>query len=83
MSLSTAIACTVFAFFHGWKLTLVVLSFVPFLAAANAIKTKVVLGTKISGKGEDTDLQSGKVKKAALFIVFTLVLIKYRVKSVI
>jgi len=69
MSISTAVACTVFAFFHGWKLTLVVLSFVPFLIVANAIKMKVIVGTSISGGGEDPHLKSGKVSKALFYAV--------------
>ena len=57
-----------FALFYGWKLALVVLSCVPFLAVANAVKTKVMLRGSMSGKGEDVTIQSGKVRRA----LFTL-----------
>ncbi|CAH3192815.1 unnamed protein product [Porites evermanni] len=67
-SFSTIIACTVFAFFYGWKLSLVVLACVPFLAFANAVKTKVMFQGSMSGKGEDMTIQSGKVRRA----LFTL-----------
>ena len=67
-SLSTIIACTVFAFFYGWKLSLVVLACVPFLAFANAVQTKVMFQGSMSGKGEDMTIQSGKVRRA----LFTL-----------
>ena len=59
-SLSTIIASTVFALFYGWKLALVVLSCVPFLAVANAVKTKVMVQGSMSGKGEDKNIPSGK-----------------------
>lgn len=62
-SLSTAVACTVYAFYNGWKLTLVVLSFIPFLIIANAIQMKVIyVSGKGSKDGEDEKLQSGKVR---------------------
>ena len=67
-SFSTIIACTVYAFFYGWKLSLVVLACVPFLAFANAVKTKVMFQGSMSGKGEDMTIQSGKVRRA----LFTL-----------
>ena len=67
-SLSTIIASTVFALFYGWKLALVVLSCVPFLAVANAVKTKVMVQGSMSGKGEDKNIQSGKVRRP-LFIL--------------
>ena len=70
-SLSTIIASTVFALFYGWKLAFVVLSCVPFLAVANAVKTKVMVQGSMSGKGEDKNIQSGKVRRA----LFTLPLI--------
>ncbi|PFX21918.1 Multidrug resistance protein 1 [Stylophora pistillata] len=61
-SLSTAVACTVYAFYNGWKLTLVVLSFIPFLIIANAIQMKVLYASgKGSKDGEDEKLQSGKI----------------------
>lgn len=62
-SLSTAVACTVYAFYNGWKLTLVVLSFIPFLIIANAIQMKVIYASgKGSKDGEDEKLQSSKVR---------------------
>lgn len=62
-SLSTAVACTVYAFYNGWKLTLVVLSFIPFLIIANAIHMKVIYASgKGSKDGADEKLQSGKVR---------------------
>ena len=61
MSISTAIACTVYAFVNGWKLTLVVLAFIPLLVVASAIQMKVFAGASVSGDGEDDLIQSGKV----------------------
>lgn len=62
MSISTAVACTVYALYNGWKLSLVVLSFIPFLVVASAIQMKVFAGGSVSNDGEDDLIQSGKVR---------------------
>ncbi|XP_073253010.1 ATP-dependent translocase ABCB1-like isoform X3 [Porites lutea] len=72
-SLSTIIASTVFALFYGWKLALVVLSCVPFLAVANAVKTKVMVQGSMSGKGEDKNIQSGKIAVETIANIRTVV----------
>jgi len=72
-SISTAVACTVFAFFHGWKLTLVVLSCVPLLIVANAITMKMTVGASISDGGEDTHVQSGKIAVETIENIRTVV----------
>ena len=61
MSLSTVIACTVYAFINGWKLSLVVLAFIPLLVIASTIQMRVFAGGKVSNDGEDELVQSGKV----------------------
>ena len=61
-SLTTAVACTVYALYNGWKLSLVVLSFIPFLIFASAIRMKLFTGHGTSDEGEDEILQSGKVR---------------------
>ena len=61
-SVTTGVACTVYAMYNGWKLSLVVLSFIPFLVLAGAIQIKVLyLGSGTSKDGEDEIVQSGKV----------------------
>ena len=62
MSLSTVIACTVYAFINGWKLSLVVLSAIPLLIVAATIQMRVFAGGKVSDDGEDELVQSGKVR---------------------
>lgn len=62
MALSTVIACTVYAFINGWKLSLVVLAFIPLLVVASAIQMRVFAGGKVSDHGEDELVQSGKVR---------------------
>ena len=62
MSLSTVIACTVYAFINGWKLSLVVLSVIPLLVIAATIQMRVFTGGKVSDHGEDELVQSGKVR---------------------
>lgn len=61
-SLTTAVACTVYALYNGWKLSLVVMSFIPFLIFASAIQIKLFTGLGISNDGEDEVVQSGKVR---------------------
>lgn len=61
-SLTTAVACTVYALYNGWKLSLVVMSFIPFLIFASAIQVKLFTGLGISNDGEDEVVQSGKVR---------------------
>ncbi|KAL9972823.1 hypothetical protein ACROYT_G019202 [Oculina patagonica] len=61
MAISTVIACTVYAFINGWKLSLVVLAFIPLLVVASAIQMKVFAGGKVSDDGEDELIQSGKI----------------------
>ena len=51
-----------YALYNGWKLSLVVLSFIPFLILAGAIQMKVFTGRGISNDGEDELVQSGKVR---------------------
>jgi len=60
-SLTTAVACTVYALYNGWKLSLVVMSFIPFLIFASAIQIKLFTGLGISNDGEDEVVQSGKI----------------------
>ena len=62
MSVSTIIACTVYAFINGWKLSLVVLAFIPLLVIASTIQMRVFAGGKVSDHGEDELAQSGKVR---------------------
>lgn len=62
MSFSTAIACLVYAFINGWKLTLVVLAFIPILVFTSAIQMRVFAGGKVTSDGEDDFAQSGKVR---------------------
>lgn len=70
MGLATVIACTVYAFINGWKLSLVVLAFIPLLVVASAIQMKVFAGAKVSDDGEDELIQSGKVScQLVLYIV--------------
>jgi len=64
MSISTIVACLVYAFINGWKLSLVVLSFIPILVVASAIQMKVFAGGAVSNDGEDDLIQSGKVRIA-------------------
>lgn len=62
-SVATAVSCTVYALYNGWKLSLVVLSFIPFLAIAGAIQMKVLfMGRGTSKDGQDEIIQSGKVR---------------------
>ena len=61
MSLSTTVACLVYAFINGWKLTLVVLAIIPFLIIAAAIQMKFFAGGGGAGIGDDALVQSGKV----------------------
>ena len=61
-SLTTAVACTVYALYNGWKLSLVVLSFIPFLIFASAIRMKLFTGLGASKDSEDEIVQSGKVR---------------------
>lgn len=68
MSLSTVIACTVYAFINGWKLSLVVLAFIPLLVIASAIQMRVFAGGKVSDHGEDELVQAGKVRRS--YILF-------------
>lgn len=61
-SVATGVACTVYALYNGWKLSLVVLSFIPFLVIAGAIHMKVAfMGQGTSKDGQDEIVQSGKV----------------------
>lgn len=62
MSLSTAIACTVYALYNGWKLALLVLAIIPFLVVAAAIQMKFFAGGAVGDDDEDDLVQSGKVK---------------------
>jgi len=52
----------VYALYNGWKLSLVVFSFIPFLIFASAIQMKLFTGLGISNDGEDEIVQSGKVR---------------------
>ena len=61
-SVTTAVACTVYALYNGWKLSLVVLSFIPFLIFASAIRMKLFTGLGNSNDGGDEIVQSGKVR---------------------
>lgn len=61
-SLTTAVACTVYALYNGWKLSLVVLSFIPFLIFASAIQMKLFTAQGVSKDSEDEIVQSGKVR---------------------
>ena len=49
----------VLAFWYGWKLTLVILAFLPFIAAAGAIEMKVLAG--VAGKNKEALEGAAKV----------------------
>ena len=57
-SISTAIACATFALYYGWKLTLLVFAFLPFLILASGLRMKGYTGG--SNKKDDL-LESGAV----------------------
>ena len=58
-SLITAIGCPLVAFISGWKLALVVLAFLPFLALAGSLRSKFYMSGRV-GKSVDTE-EAGKV----------------------
>ena len=66
MSITTIVACLVYAFINSWKLTLVVLAIIPFLVVASAIQMKFFAGGAASGLEEDDIVQSGKVSFSVL-----------------
>lgn len=73
-SVATGVACTVYALYNGWKLSLVVLSFIPFLIIAGAIQMKVAfIGRGTSKDGEDDIVQSGKVRHDCFIWIQVLV----------
>lgn len=82
MALSTVIACTVYAFINGWKLSLVVLAFIPLLVVASAIQMRVFAGGKVSDHGEDELVQSGKVRFTYIFFQETVFSVQTTCKRV-
>ncbi|XP_029214358.2 ATP-dependent translocase ABCB1-like [Acropora millepora] len=73
MSLSTTVACLVYAFINGWKLTLVVLAIIPFLIIAAAIQMKFFAGGGGAGIGDDALVQSGKIAVETIGNIRTVV----------
>ncbi|XP_068702225.1 ATP-dependent translocase ABCB1-like [Montipora foliosa] len=73
MSITTIVACLVFAFINSWKLTLVVLAIIPFLVVASAIQMKFFAGGAASGLGEDDIVQSGKIAVETIENIRTVV----------
>ena len=63
ISLTTVIGGLVYAFVHDWRLTLVVLAFVPFMILAAAMQMKIFTGqgAESGAKGDEAQLESGKV----------------------
>ena len=61
MTLSTIITCLVYAFYNGWKLSFVLLAFIPFLVIASAVQMKTFTGNSHAEEDEDGLVQSGKV----------------------
>jgi ABC-type bacteriocin/lantibiotic exporter with double-glycine peptidase domain len=59
MTLTTIIASLIYSFLNGWKLTLLVLAFIPFIAIAGALQVKTLTGDT---SNKDELLESGKVK---------------------
>ena len=82
MALSTVIACTVYAFINGWKLSLVVLAFIPLLVVASAIQMRVFAGGKVSDHGEDELVQSGKVRFTYILLQLTAFSVQRTCKKV-
>lgn len=66
MTVTTIISSLIYAFINGWKLTLLVLAFIPFIAIAAGLQMKVFVG---DDKHKDEMLESGKVnnKKCEIF----------------
>ena len=61
MSLSSLLTGITIAFIYGWKLTLVILCFVPALAIAGALQMKMLTGA--AGKNREALEIAGKVRK--------------------
>lgn len=70
MSISTFVACTVYAFYNSWKLTLVILAFIPILVVASTIQMKVFAGSSVSDDSEDDLIQSGKARSNNLLFSY-------------
>ena len=59
MSMCSLLTGIIIAFIYGWKLTLVILGFVPFLAIAGALQMKMLTGA--AGKNQEALELAGKV----------------------
>ena len=59
MSLCSLLTGVIIAFVYGWKMTLVILCFVPFLAIAGALQMKMLTGA--AGKNREALEAAGKV----------------------
>ncbi|XP_048579396.1 ATP-dependent translocase ABCB1 isoform X3 [Nematostella vectensis] len=70
--ISTVIASAIYAFINGWKLTLVVIAFVPFLAIGGVLEIKGYTGDT---GGQNDYIESGKVAVEAFENVRTIAIL--------
>ena len=64
LSLSTVVACLVFALYSSWKLALLVVAFLPFIVAGSTLQMKALT----SGAGnEDELLEFGAASACPLY----------------
>ena len=61
MSICSLLTGIIIAFIYGWKLTLVILCFVPALAVAGALQMKMLTGA--AGKNREALEVAGKVSQ--------------------
>ncbi|EDO49737.1 predicted protein [Nematostella vectensis] len=69
LGLSTVVASAIYAFYNGWKLSLVVCAFIPFIVLAGALHMKAFTGDH---GGKDDYIESGKIAVEAFENVRTI-----------
>ena len=73
MSLSSILAGLIIAFVYSWKMTLVILGFVPFLVAGGFLQMTMLQGA--AGKNKEALEAAGKVNFMCCFSFLLVILI--------